>query len=299
MQRFHPLQSSLTAGALALLAAGAGVGCDASQKGQDAAAVAGRSTGLAEIAVRVDVPSGGAPSVSVLAFRAAATGLAPDDVLGVVDPVVAAPPESGCVLRDVAGAARALGAQGGRVELEALSHLAVDVAPGVPALRPAPRVYPELASVVGGVVAEAGPVDVPAAPTALTLFGPDGRPVRSKIPVPVAARLLGADGAPLEPGMKLDPARDLLLQIQQGPDLARPFLELRPFGATMALACAPDPTGRVTVPADQLGKLARASGRVPVSVEAVWRDAQILPVSGRNARLSVEVRSSAVVELGP
>ena len=57
---------------------------------------------VAEVAVRLDAPSGGTPSASVLAYRAGVHRRGMDDVLSVIDPLVAAPPEAGCVRRDVA-----------------------------------------------------------------------------------------------------------------------------------------------------------------------------------------------------
>jgi len=44
---------------------------------------------FAEVSVRLDVPSTGAPALSVLAFRANVTDRSGTDVLGVVDPLVA------------------------------------------------------------------------------------------------------------------------------------------------------------------------------------------------------------------
>jgi len=46
------------------------------------------------------------------------------------------------------------------VNLEELSGVSVSADPNSPGLRPAPRVYPPFAEVVGGVIAEAGPVDI-------------------------------------------------------------------------------------------------------------------------------------------
>ena len=115
---------------------------------------------VAEVSVRLDVPTTGAPALSVLAFRANVTDHPATDVLGVVDPLVAPAPDGPCELRDVAGQARALRAQGGAVNLEELGGVSVALGPSGPGLRPAPRVYPPFAEVVGGVIAEAGPVDI-------------------------------------------------------------------------------------------------------------------------------------------
>ena len=142
--------------------------------------------------MRLDAPNGGTPSASVLAFRATVTGISPDEVLPTVDPLVAQPPEGACALRDVAGAARAIGAQGGRVELEEVAGLAligfgqVGVAEtleltGPSVLRPTPRVY--LDSGVGGVIAEAGPIDLVDSPD-LLLLGEGG----PRVPLPALPR---------------------------------------------------------------------------------------------------------------
>jgi hypothetical protein len=86
----------------------------------------------------LDLPNGGAPSLSVLAFRAEVTDVTPSDVLGAVDPLVATAPESGCELRDVAATARMVRAQGGVVNLQELSGVSL-LAGEQPALFPAPN----------------------------------------------------------------------------------------------------------------------------------------------------------------
>src|SRR5262245_24543095 len=68
----------------ALVMLGLAVGCDGNQRSRDASAPLTQN--VAEVSIRIDVPSGGAPSVSVLAFKAAANGLEPSDVLSAVDP---------------------------------------------------------------------------------------------------------------------------------------------------------------------------------------------------------------------
>src|SRR5215208_2293073 len=100
-----------TALSVSLAALLAGVGCDSNPAKRDASAASGQR--VSEVAVRLDAPSGGTPSASVLAYRAGVTGVAVDDVLSVIDPLVASAPESGCVRRDVAVAARTIGAHGG------------------------------------------------------------------------------------------------------------------------------------------------------------------------------------------
>jgi hypothetical protein len=273
----------------------AGLGCDTTVKGRDAAA--GQSpqpaqVHLAEMTIRLDAPNDGAPSVSVLAYRAAVTGA--EDVRSVVDPLMAPAPEGVCVLRDVAGPARALGARGGTVELDALSHLAVELGNGQPDLRVAPRVYPDLASVVGGVVGEAAPVALVAAPASVTIT--DGANGREVVGLPELPRLLDADGAALPASASFPAKNDLVLSVP-GPLAA--FVELRPFGATWALACPVDSARQVVIPAAEIARLMQRSGRVPVSVEAVARDERALALAGSQVRLTLEARSSSVVELRP
>jgi hypothetical protein len=271
----------------------AGAGCDFSPRpARDAST---QNQRLAEVAIRLDAPSGSAPSATVLAYRAAITGVAIDDVLPVVDPLVAPAPEVGCVMRDVAGAARAIGAHGGRLELEPLGGLVLDLGAGEPYLRPLPRVYPDLASAVSGVVGEAGPVDLAVAPQTLGLTD-ESQGRRTAVTVPTLPRLLDADGVPLPASPVLSARGDLVLLVN-GP--TQTFVELRPFGATWALACTPAaPTrDRVVVPAAELGRLAEL--RVPVSLEAVARETQALLLAGAPVRLTLEVRTSSVVELRP
>lgn len=278
-----------------LMALALAAGCDASQRGRDASAPT--SQRVAEVSVRIDVANGGAPSVSVLAFRASVTGIGAAEVLGVVDPLVTAAPDR-CELRDVAEASRSLKTHGGAVELEELENVAVGVGAAGLSLRPVPRVYPQLASVVGGVIAEAGPVDVTAFPETVNfaLPGPDGQTTSLTVPLRELPRLLDDKGGLLSAGARLDPGADLTVTVN-GP--SKTFLEIRPFGATLSIACPIGSGGRVVVPREQIERLIAASGRVPVAVEAVWRDSRPVGAAGANTRLSVEARSSAVLELRP
>lgn len=280
---------------LVCLGLAAALGCDSSAPRRDAAA---QRPGLGEVALRLDAPNGASPSVSVLAFRATVSGVVGVDVLPVVDPLVTDAPDAGCELRNVAGAARTLAAQGGRVDLDALTGLSFDLGPGAPYLRPTPRVYPELGAAVGGVVGEAGPVDVAQAPPALTIN--DGTGVPQLLPVRTLPRLLREDGAAVGTTVVASPDHDLVLLVA-GP--ARSFVELRPFGATVALACALEPHAdghaRLVVPAAELARLARTSGQVPVSIEAVYRESNPVTLAGAQVRVTVEARSSSVVELRP
>jgi len=77
------------------------------------------------------------------------------------------------------------------------------------------------------------------------------------------------------------------------------FLEIRPFGAPSAIACAVTSGGWVVVPHDLLAKLVATAGRAPVSFEAVWRESQLVQAGSEPTRVSFEARSSAVLELRP
>jgi hypothetical protein len=267
--------------------------CESPPKGRDAAA----QSKVAEMTVRVDAPNDGTPSISVLGFRATVTGGGSDDVRAVVDPLLGPAPEGGCMLRDVAGPARALAARGGTVELDALAGLGVDLGDDLPVLRLAPRVYPDLAAVVGGVVGEAAPVAISAAPDSLTVT--DGLNGHELVPVPELPRLLDAEGNALPASTALPSRTDLVLGV---PGALSTFVELRPFGATWALACPVqqvEAQRQVVIPAVEIARLVQRSGRVPVSVEAVARDERWLSLAGGPLRLTLEVRSSSVVELRP
>ena len=292
-----------TAVSLTLAALTAAFGCDSTPAKRDASAGGQR---VAEVAVRLDAPSGGTPSASVLAYRAGVTGVAVDDVLSVIDPLVAAPPEVGCVRRDVAVAARTIALHGGKVELEALGPMTLDLGTGTPDLRPLSRVYPELASAVGGVVSEAGPIDLAIAPQTLGLTDENsGR--RLAVSVPGLPRLLDDEGVALPATVAFAPGSDLVLGVA-GPMRTAfssgTFVELRPFGATWALSCAVNVAGNgynagnhVVIPAAELARLAEL--HVPVSLEAVVRESHGLVLGPSPVRLTLEVRTSSVIELRP
>jgi hypothetical protein len=324
----RPLAHSIATTAVATAAALVGAACDSTPRGRDASA---GSHKIAEVAVRFEVAGDAAPSVSMLAYQAAISGAGTDDILSVVDPLTAPAPEGYCSLRDVAGPARSLGAAGGRVELEALAGWRLDLGDGR-TLNASPRVFPDIASVVGGVVAELAPVGlrsasrglglvadgetflgqaeaaVPAWPAGLALIDANGGRVGLTPPRPVP--LTGPQGTllPANSTISISSAGtatgDLVFGLGAGEANApTAFLELRPFGATWALAC---PTidrdrlrDRVVVPAVEVARLAGL--RVPISVEAVTRESRALMLTsgGAPVRLTVEVRASSVVELRP
>ncbi|HEY0706094.1 MAG TPA: hypothetical protein VGG33_04820 [Polyangia bacterium] len=321
----RPLAHSIATAATSV-AALVGVACDSTPRGRDASAGSQR---VAEVAVRFEVAGDGAPSVSMLAYQAAVSGAGTDDILSVVDPLTAPAPEGFCSFRDVAGAARALGAAGGKVELEALPGWRLDLGDGR-ALNAAARVFPDIASVVGGVVAELGPVDLraasrglggiglvndgetaglpgeslpaPAWPSGLALMEASGARFGLNPPRPV--QLIGPQGTVLPANSTISVSSagtangELVFGLGAAESVGPPaFLELRPFGATWALACPAVGRDRVVIPAVEVARLTGL--KVPVSVEAVSRESRGLVLGGAPVRLTVEVRASSVVELRP
>jgi hypothetical protein len=276
------------------------LGCDSPNHAKDASPTTTHH--LSQVSVRLDLPNGGTPAVSVLAFEADASDIAPADVLGAVDPLVAPSPEATCELRDVGGAARTLRAQGGTLNLQELGGVSL-LADGEEPLRPVPRVYPPLAEVVGGVIAEAGPLGLAQAPESLTLDIPNksdssaaGNRTSVKLALPGAPGVSDSSEAPLDARTALGTKGDLVLRVSGPP---RTFLEIRPFGAPSVIACAATPSGWVVVPHDLLVRLVATAGRAPVSFEAVWRDSRMVQTGAETTRVSFEARSSAVLELRP
>ncbi len=283
---------------LALLGAAALGACDGNTRplhtdatdGEESYAQSGHL--VSELVVRLDAPSGGPPSASLVAFKARVVGLASDQVAGAVDPLLLAGPDGKCALRQVDETIRVLREAHGGVELEALSRFSVEFSPAS-ALRPVPRVYPDLAAVVTGVVAEAGPEDLAELPLSLTLKSEGGPDL--VVPLPASPSMLDENGALVRSGSKLGGRNGLHLTVV-GPKAT--FVELRPFGATTWAACPVGADGRVTIPAELMGRLAGVAGEVPVSLDVVWRNRQMVSLGGESARLTLETRASALVELG-
>jgi hypothetical protein len=130
----------------------------------------------------------------------------------------------------------------------------------------------------------------------LDLPGPADRPAKVILTVPGAPRVLDRNQAPLATGSRLDASGDLVLQVT-GPE--RTFLEIRPYGAPVAVACSVGAGGLVVVSHDLLVRMAAAAGGVPVSLEAVWRESRAVVAAVPPTRVSVEVRSSTMVDLRP
>jgi hypothetical protein len=276
-----------------LVGAALALGCESGNHGKDASPSS--SQRIAQVSVRLDLARGGTSSLSVLAFRADANDVAAGEVLGAVDPLVAPAPDLGCELRDVTGTARKIRAQGGSVDLQELSG--VSLFAGEQRVRPVPRVYPPLAGVVGGVIAEAGPLDLAQVPESVDLLVPgQGGDATIRALLPTTLSVADRSDNPLDTGMHLTIKDDLVLHVFGPP---RTILEVRPFGAPSAITCAVSSGGWAVVPHDLLVKLEASAGLAPVSFEAVWRENRLVPAGNEVVRVSIEARSSAVLELHP
>ncbi len=272
-----------------------GLACDSSPHGKDASPTSSQRT--AHVAVRFDLPADTTPSVSVVAFRAEATEVSSADVLGTVDPLVTSAPESSCELREVGGAARSLRAQGGGVSLQELDGVSLQVAADE-LMQPEPRVYPTYADVVSGVIAEAGPHALRQVPESFTLVlaAKGDEPASVRLALPARPQVADSNDVPLDSRGSMSMKGDLVLHVS-GP--SRTFLEIHPFGAPLAIACAVPLGGWVVVPHDLLVKLIASAGRAPCSFEAVWRESRQFSAGSEATRVSYEARSSAVLELKP
>jgi hypothetical protein len=299
----------------AALTTGALAGCGDAPRAVDAQVVP--SSQSAEVSIRFDVGASRPSTVQVLAFRATTTlanasaDLRPD-VLGIVDPLAAASPEQGCALRDIDVATTALMIRGGSIELQELTGIGVGLggSDGVPAsetLRPFPRLYPDVATVVGGVVAETGPHPVATLPDRVTLFTAESELPVASLSVPAAPRMLALNNVAFDAAAApvVDARNGVTVTVAGG---AGGRVEIRPFGGTIAAACAIPagiaPESVVTIPRTFVAQLARAMGGpsgapFSASIELARRATlRPSPIAG-GARVSVEVRSAATVELRP
>jgi hypothetical protein len=290
----------------ALVAAGSLVsGCDGGAHTPDAQTTL--SAASAELSVRFDISGDKAPTVSVLGFRAATAGPYGEDVLGLVDPLSAAAPDQGCVLRDVDEATSALVARGSSIDLEELSGVGVGFGPNdpeLPLVRPFPRVFPDVAGVVGGVVAEAGPQPLSAMPEHVSLYSADSELAIAELGVPALPRLFSVNGIAPTAGARVETTSGVALSLGAA---AGAIIELRPFGATVAVTCTV-PTNASTeailvIPHALLVHLfanrSNASSGVAASIEIARRMQIREPLTAGGARVSIEVRSALPLELRP
>jgi len=298
-------------GALLLAAGAFGAGaCEGSSRAPDAQARANAES--AEVSVRFDIGPSKDATVQVLAFRATVSAALPEvgrpDVLGTVDPLAAAAPAQGCVARDVDLANRALLARGASIELEELSGIGIGLGDGATLLRPSPQLYPDVAAVVGGVVAQVGPQAVATLPDRVSLYTADSELPVAELSVPAAPRLIAIGGAAPAQVTRVDTQEPLTLTVAGG---AGGLVELRPYGSTAAIACAiPTAAGAaeatVVIPRPLVAFVAAASGHAGSAAEPgvrasleVARRARLLQTTGGGARVSVEVRATTTVELRP
>ncbi|MEP6653167.1 MAG: hypothetical protein ABJA82_07395 [Myxococcales bacterium] len=289
--------------------------CDGAVPSVDASMpVSAHSAQTSAVSLRIDVVAGQPASLSVLAFRAAFSGVAPGDVLGMVDPLAADAPHRDCQLRDVDLAAAALVARGDAIELEELSGIGISVAPdgaSTAEIRPSPRLYPDLAATIGGVVGEAGPLRLPALPAEIRVRGGMTTPVSpdqvataadaATVGVPATGWVRLLNGAVPRDGILIPAGSDLNLNLTP-PDTTDTSVELRPFGGTVALSCAVTAANSFTIPRQALNALIVASGGAPgasvaAALDLVRRSGKTLPLS--STRVSLEVRTSTFVELRP
>jgi hypothetical protein len=298
--------------AAAAFAAVSAMACDGGARAPDAQTPTAAYS--AELAVRFEVTANKPATVSVLGFRAAAAGPAAvgrdgSDVLGLVDPLSATAPVEGCVLRDADEAASTLGTNGGSVELEELGGVGVGLgasdAPGDPVIiRPFPRVFPDVAGVVGGVVAEAGPQPLASLPDRVRLYSADSELPVAELAVPALPRLLTVNGVSPAPGARVDATGGLSVMLASP---AGALVELRPFGATLAVSCAAPANASteamISIPrallAHVLGRGATGAGGVAVSIEVARRLRVREPLVTPATRVLVEIRSALPVELYP
>lgn len=299
------------AGIACLLGALAGApGCDGSARPIDAQTQPSASS--AELVVRFDLSAGKQASVSVLGFRAATAGAENADVLGLVDPLAAAAPDQGCLVRDADLTTRVFADRGGSVDLEELPGMGVALGSEGNVIHPFPRVFPDVAGVVAGVVAEAGPQAVTSMPERVTLYSPDSELPVGDISVPALPRLTSLNGAAPVAGARIVATEGLTLTLAGA---AGALVELRPFGATVAITCAvPAAAGAesvLTVPRAMVARLpfradtvsietaptAAGTSAVAVSLEVVRRTRARAAVGPTPARVSVEVRAALPVEL--
>ena len=335
--------------ALAVGSAVAFGACDGSAPVLDASApVASRA---AQIALRIDVQQTAPASLSGLAYRAAYSGISQREVLGLVDPMAgggaaglgdpaaaaatgtgaraaaAVDAAHGCLIRDLDRASTDLASHGDSIELEELKGIAVS---GLDAARPellrlSPRLFPDIAASIGGVVSEGGPVGLSELPAGIRVTEAASATAgvseaEVDLPTPAWTRLV--NGAPSAAGLSVSTADDLAL----GLDVAGAgdtTVELRPLGATVALTCAvpsaapaaegvgstapvaagPSTGGTAFVVSRQLLlRLVAAAGGAPGAPIAAALDVvrrSELALAPSNTGVSIEIRTSTLVELRP
>jgi hypothetical protein len=347
-----PLKRAFGFVALAVGSAVAFGACDGSAPVLDASApVASRA---AQIALRIDVQPTAPASLSGLAYRAAYSGISQREVLGLVDPMAgggaaglgdsaaaatatttgtgtraaaAVDAAHGCIIRDLDRASTDLASHGDSIELEELKGIAVS---GLDAARPellrlSPRLFPDIAASIGGVVSEGGPVGLSELPAGIRVTEAASATAgvseaEVALPTPAWTRLV--NGAPSAAGLSVSTADDLALGLSVT-GAGDTTVELRPLGATVALTCAvpsaapaaegagstaPAAAGASTgetafvVSRQLLLRLVAAAGGAPGAPIAAALDVvrrSELALAPSNTGVSIEIRTSTLVELRP
>ena len=234
----------------------------------------------------------------MLGFRATFSGVPAGDVLGLVDPLSGASPARDCQLRDIDSAAAALAATGKGIELEELSGVGVSMINAATTFRTSPRLFPDVAPAIGGVVSEAGPISLSDWPALVRVAS--GRVATVNGTAPIANSSVVVAG-------------DLNLTFVAA-GAGENTVELRPFGATVALICrlpasskpAADPatvdTLAFVVSRPLLRSLVTAAGGATDGAMAASLDVVRRPegdATVADTHVAVEARTSILVELHP
>lgn len=291
------------------LVAASAWGCDGTSRGLDASAAP--SSRMSTLSLRIDVAPQKPPTLSVLGFRAAFSGVSASDVMALVDPLADAGPGRDCQLRDIGRAATALASGENGVELEEFAGVGIGVGENPSSIRLSPRLFPDVSPAIGGVVSEGGPFllsgEWPAQFRVSTEATSEAAATVLTVPVPSAGQITAVNGllpAPrgttaIEGDMKLD-------LIAGGPGDSA--VEVRPFGSTAALICrVPADAERASaisfvVSHQLLANLVAATGAaqgraVAASLDLVRRINGSYGAS--DSRVAVEVRASTLLELHP
>ena len=291
------------------LLAGGAWGCDGTTRGLDAAAAP--SAHMSTLSLRIDVTAEKPPTLTVLGFRAAFSGVSASDVMALVDPLADTGPGRDCALRDIGSAASALGTSDDGVELEELGGVGIAVGDAPPNIRLSPRLFPDVTPAIGGVVSEAGPFmlagDWPAHFNVTTDVTAETASAQLTVPVPSAGQITAVNGLVPSPHGTTAIDGDLKLDLIAG-GAGDSAVEVRPLGATAALICR--------VPADATRSSAISfvvSHQLLSSLIATTGAAQGRPVAASldlvrringnyassDSRIVVEVRASTLLELHP
>jgi hypothetical protein len=284
-------------------------GCDGTPPAMDAST--STSEHLSAISLRVDALPEKPPTLSVLGFRATFSGVPAADVLGLVDPLSGASPARDCQLRDIDSAAAALAATGKGIELEELSGVGVSMLNAATTIRTSPRLFPDVAPAIGGVVSEAGPIALSDWPALVRVASGDA--IGRAFAIPSPGRVTTVNGAAPIANTSVVVTGDLTLGFVAA-GAGENTVELRPFGATVALVCrlpassrpAADPatveTLSFVVARPLLHALVTAAGGASDSPVAASLDVVRRP-EGEGAvadtHVAVEARTSILVELHP